>query len=415
MSLTYICPFLFHILFGNVISEHYRIGGYMQWAALFIVFFAITVRVFQRSMFKFAPSAHIIPGMLCHLFVSRINYLVGGFSLFLAYQFMQDDGFSFRQSGEQLLQANIYIRLTFVVKPYVYAWIVFNALAAILQKNYDYTRGKLQGGLFFISLFISVGGSLEIIPVVWLFIFVVSSRSALSRLFISSPRDKRDDVRNLVRLIVLLPLLVVMGTVAVAIGFINKIGLDVFMQSLSSSEIFTMIESSMLRVSSSYASVIAFVNNHLTDLSFYETAWSIPFENLRYRVSVLFFPDDFVDRPEITSISRLNYISAFTDDSLLRAGASPGLVATAFYAAPIPLGFIIISIYTVFVVRILDLPFDHFVRKPSFLALAFCTTFILPMFETPLDFLIIFDPSVFQAILIPSAFWAAGYYARLNR
>jgi hypothetical protein len=192
----------------------------------------------------------------------------------------------------------------------------------------------------------------------------------------------------------------------VTIGYVNKTGFDAFTDVIEQIGYEKIAEDTMVRVSSSYCGLISFVENNLYNFSLYEQVAAVPMENVPYRLSLIVGTP--LPRPEITQITRLNYLNYEEDTHLERAGASPGLVASALYAGPFPLGFLLIAGYVVFVIRIVNLPFAALASRLRFAAVVLIASFIYPMFETPVDYLVFIDPSFVQLVLLLAAFVAAS-------
>jgi len=203
-----------------------------------------------------------------------------------------------------------------------------------------------------------------------------------------------------------LPAFACLAVLIVVIGYVNKTGFDAFGDVIERIGYAQIVETTMVRASSSYSGLISFVENNFYNFNLYKQVANVPLQNVPYRLSLIMGSP--LPRPEITQVTRLNYLNYEEDTSLERAGASPGLVASALYAGPFPLGFLLMAGYVVIIIRIVNLPFRPVCGQPKLGLIALCASFIYPLFETPVDYLVFIDPSFVQLLLVLMAFLAAA-------
>ena len=101
----------------------------------------------------------------------------------------------------------------------------------------------------------------------------------------------------------------------------------------------------------------------------------------------------------IETINRINF-TRICDVPLLRAGASPGPVASMFYVPLFPMGLILLPLFYAYIIRCID---RHLIRdfRYNIFTLISIGIFLLPMFEAPLNIFYIIDPMfVFLCILL---------------
>jgi hypothetical protein len=404
-ALTYGPQFILHVVNPGALTERFNMSADTQYFALFVPLFLLLVFGLNMALPRLALPARVLWKWSVRMFESRLNTLLALVLIGLAINFSISEGISFRHHGDLLSEAGLSVGLVIFSKPYVVAWGIYHMLLVIRGIHPRPVEARIQALLFVSALIVSLTGSLDALPILWMLLFVVWSPQRI-RAFMIDFGQKRATLKRTLLLVIAAPFLAALAVGIVAIGIINKLGVDGARELIDRIGIGTVAEQIMVRVSSSYASMISFAEFRLSDLGYYEKIARIPVENVPYRLSLLM--RDPLPRPEITQVTRLNYLSYETDTHLERAGASPGLVSSAFFAAPFPLGFLLMAIYTVVIIRVVNLPFDAQIGKPRLAAAVFATSSIYPLFETPVDYLILIDPAILQFLLLIVAFVAAS-------
>ena len=404
-AMTYGPQFVLHIVNPGALTERFNMSADTQYFALFVPFFLLLVFGLNMALPRVALPARVLWKWSVRMFESRLNTLLALALIGLAISFSINEGISFRHRGDLLSEAGLSVGLLIFAKPYVVAWGIYHTLLAMRGVHPRPVEARIQALLFVSALIVSLTGSLDALPILWMLLFVVWSPQRI-RAFMIDFGQKRATLKRTFLLALATPFLALLAVGVIAIGLINKVGVEGTRQLIDRIGIGTIAEQIMVRVSSSYASMISFAEYRLPDLGYYEKIARIPVENIPYRLSLLM--RDPLPRPEITQVTRLNYLSYETDTHLERAGASPGLVSSAFFAAPFPLGFLLLAIYTVVIMRVANLPFDAQVGKPRLAAALFATSSVYPLFETPVDYLILIDPAILQFLLVIVAFIAAS-------
>lgn len=119
-------------------------------------------------------------------------------------------------------------------------------------------------------------------------------------------------------------------------------------------------------------------------------AMTIPIDSFLYRLSSLGFPIN-VQRPEITSIARLNYLNISTTRSNPREGSSPGLISSFDYISPFPINMLICALYMVFLSNIFDRLTSNKEKKISWFGALLVFVFCEVFFQSPIDIFNILD------------------------
>jgi hypothetical protein len=402
---TYLPQLLLHLLRPGALSERFNMSEATAYLAVLVPLFVLLVFFLHWLLPRIEVPMRWLWSLIGRAFESRLNTLFALAIMALAISFMLNDGLSFRHRGALLSEAGLSVEILMFSKPYISAWIIYHILLTIRNAHPRPRLARAQGALYVCALALSLTGSLDALPILWGLLFVLWGPVRLRGFFVGGDGQRARFVSAL-KLLLAAPFLAAVAIGIIAIGLINKIGTDGTRELIDRIGIATIAEQIMVRVSSSYASTISFAEHRLGDLSFYEKVVAIPVENIPYRLSLV--ANDPLPRPDITQVTRLNYLSYELDTHLDRAGASPGLVASALYAAPLPLGFVLLAIYSVAVIRFINLPFDSQPDKPRLAAAIFATSSVYPLFESPVDYLILLDPALLQLLFVVAAFVASS-------
>jgi hypothetical protein len=406
---TYVPQSIFHALNEEALTERFRIDPGMQPLALFIVAFLLLALLLNELLPRVRTGNGRLARIMAHVFESPANILLGVLLIVLAANFYATEGISFRQTGEHLSEAGAAVQLLMLCKPYVYAWTVYHLVRIIRGRNLGNARARCVGVLFLASLVLSITGAFDVIPLVWCAAFVTCSSRRVRAIFLIM-RPRRPLWQRLALLILGIPAAAAVVATMIWLGYANKMGGEQTLELFRRIGVEEIAEQVMVRASTSYASTVSFAEHNLANASLYESALRVPLENVPYRLSLVFGAPQ--PRPEVTQISRLNYLNYENDTHLERAGASPGLVSSGFFAAPFPLGFVLMAMYVTVILRIVNLAFADLRYRPRVTLVFMVVCFIYPFFESPVDYLVFVDPSIMQLLLVLSAFAAAATRVR---
>jgi hypothetical protein len=408
---TYVPQFILHVVSEEALMTRYRIGFGVQYLALFIPGFLLLTFALHRIIPPISIGYHSIARSIGRVFESHLNTLLGLALLGLAVRFKIEYGINFRHSGPLFSQSDASAILLMFSKPYITAWFVYHIALNARGQHYRYRRAQVQGVLFIAILILSLTAAMDVAPIAWGALFVLAGGRRLRALFVR-PGRYRFKIRHAVLVVLGAPVAVGLAVLMVWIGYANKMGAEGTASLIKEVGVGKVAELTMVRTSSSYAAAIVFAEHNLLDFELYEQVWRVPLENVPYRLSLIF--DKPLNRPVVTAIAQINYFTE-AEPAKERAGASPGLVASAFYAAPFPIGFLLIALYTIFVMRVINLPFAAMSGQPRIIAALFAALFTYTLFESPLDYLVFVDPAFSQLFLIPTAFVAASVARPLRR
>ncbi len=133
---------------------------------------------------------------------------------------------------------------------------------------------------------------------------------------------------------------------------------------------------------------------------------------LAYPLGSLLFRFDFlmgspmgIVRPEISSLSQLNYQLLTLGPLSDRVGSTPGLLASFVYVCGVPFGGFLAAVYLRLVSSRLDKLAFHPNRMLSMIGALVSIRFLVVLFQSPFDFLILFDDNVIWLSLLTVAYF----------
>jgi len=127
-----------------------------------------------------------------------------------------------------------------------------------------------------------------------------------------------------------------------------------------------------------------------------------PLKTLLFRLDYLLGGFLDVRKPEMGSLSRLNYVLLTAESLRPREGSSPGLIGSFNYIFVFPLNIIFCAVYLLWLSNIIDVLFRQHKRETlSGFGILLLLLFLQIAFQSPFDFLEVFDDSVvYMALLL---------------
>ena len=183
----------------------------------------------------------------------------------------------------------------------------------------------------------------------------------------------------------------------ILVGVFNKYSVEAFyslyMNDMSGVKQF--LNELMARLSTPLVSAINLVHLH----NFNEISYGIledTFGRIGQKVSgflrVINSEWDTTDATAIYGVNRYNYLILYQDASQLkRTGASPGLFGSALFFDYVLLGILMVGLYTAFILRLFNRIFCQGNTKLNFISKLTILVLALPLFESPLEFLALFN------------------------
>lgn len=181
------------------------------------------------------------------------------------------------------------------------------------------------------------------------------------------------------------------------VGIGNKVGIRYLFTAAGLDFIYGYVGSIAARASTSLYSLAYVFENHLFDFGLFLKMVNYEWLTFLNRIN-MFLPGRDYDSDAIYTVSRYNYLMAF-DNHAERAGATPGIFASIFYAGGIPSGLIIISMYLSITYRSLRKHFLN-IKRPSLLSIACLAYLMIPFIENPLSFVNLLQPITVYILLV---------------
>lgn len=367
-------------------------GVFYSLIYLCLVVFIVVVLNFFLPKFNLFKNAIYF----CPFKYSLINNLFSILFLVFSIKFMTQYGLSFVHSGTSMAEVESYVMILYGLKGYFIFYLFFIYIKIL---NNQTVKFGFIYWIIIISNFFGLSGSMDIVYIFLYILPLVINTNKLKMIF--TKRIYFIKIKNLL----LLLLLLLVGLLTIFIGYANKLGVENTYKLIQNFEdLEYLYVATLIRFANGFASFISLSNNHFFDLQLQFQAIGIPIEVFKYRLSVLF--NIFSSKPEVFNIARLNYLTVYKDYHAT-AGATPGLLGSIFYIPFFPINFFVISLYILFIIRQVNRFLNCNLIRLNIIGLLLLFVFLLPLFESPIDYFIIIDPSVlslFYFITITSYF-----------
>lgn len=378
--LTYIPGLIFYPFFSERYNTYFSYSG-AAWESLIFVFLLFSVVFFLLNGFLGKMPRLKLPNF-SKKFSSWFFIIVSFLFLIFSFYFFIKFSISFRHKN-RLSDAGVVIIALFFLKYLilVYTYLCFSMLTrgASLNKCCKFTLV-----IMLIGWILSLNSSLQVV-----YVFIV-----LVMLLKPDMYNRVEDFRfrklfsysAVVFSCLFLVLFIGIGNkVGIAYLFTDE-GID-FLTSYGST-VAARGSTSLYSLAMAYDTYFLKpeISFHLISLEFYtflnRAALYIPFGQ---------FNPDMID-----TVSRFNYMLSFANHAD-RAGGTPGFLATVIYAGGLPLGFIVMSFYLFFIVRLMSRPLIG-IRRLRLLNIAVMCYFILPLMENPLSTINLLNPASFYFV-----------------
>lgn len=367
-----VIPFVFHMLNPHAFSGLFK--GTSDFSSLIYV---VLLLIVLGSAYMLS-SDRLIKNRLPSIILNDKIVLILTFIFFtISIYFYEEFSYGFRHTGPSLSDAGDDIILLSILKTFFKAYLFITFIyylksKVILNKWYVYL-------LVALSFWFSKSASSDI-PVVFIsLIFCFNKPNLLTQSSKKVARKFKIFNNSITRLI----LIIFLGFGVVFMGFANKYGFDEA-KNVFLSEKDLIMEQTILRVSTHYASNFAAFKAY--EENSYTIKEAIPgtINNLYSRVEYL-FSGVALKRGRVWSINRANYLNLFNYTDSDKTGASPGVLASIYYTNNLPIGILLISMYLIFIVKVLKVSFEKATLKLNLLGLLIGVFLIMPFFESPLD------------------------------
>lgn len=389
LVITYIPSFIFSIIFLDDFRENFNgFEGNLYWLPMLLIFPILSLVLLLD---KFIPKStgKSILGKLCPYRYKLINYILILIFLYFSFRFYTEYGLQFVHTGDSLADSAGFVKYFYALKVYFNLFLFYELINLIVSKE----KFKSQILLYLLLLlcsFLGLSGSMDVVYLFFVLMLIVLPKYKIIGFLLKHTNKKK----SLLKKIIVLLCCFIIGVIVVFVGYANKYGAEGALFFFTDKDFYyILVIPTLIRFANSYSSFICTANQYMWDLSMEINAISIPFEVLKYRFSVVFGVDG--NKPEIFNVSRLNYLNTYKYFHI-KAGASPGLLGSALYIPFFPINLLYLSFYLLWIVRILNNVFD---RNMSIVGILIVFIFTIPLFESPIDYLIFIDPSVISLML----------------
>ena len=166
----------------------------------------------------------------------------------------------------------------------------------------------------------------------------------------------------------------------------------------------------LISATSSYYYSLLFTSEESRDVLSHERASPIlyPLTTFFYRGDALLGGLFKIPRPEISSLSRLNHVLLTREDVGIspRTGTSPGLIGSFNYAFIFPFNILFCALYISWIARAIDILVGrHTSQTLSIFGSLLLFVFLLFIFQSPIDFIVIFDTTVISIFILLAVYY----------
>jgi hypothetical protein len=131
-----------------------------------------------------------------------------------------------------------------------------------------------------------------------------------------------------------------------------------------------------------------------------QNAIQFPLKSFAYRLNLLLGQTFQVERPSIVSMMQLNYLLLTEQPTSERAGTAPGLLASFLYVFPVPLAITACAVFLWWMAYALGDLLSQQGLRLSALGLLLALQFLIGLFSSPFDWLLVFDNDVLYAVFL---------------
>lgn len=416
--LFYLPQFTLHLLVPDLFNVRFAPFQALPYA-IFIPIFFFLVFALQNVRVEAPVCALFAPWRLGLLFTNLAVVLpIALLHLAASLELFRNYGFNIRYKEEGLRGTSPLVVMAFFTVSYVRVWLLYHYAQIIAGHTTPPKHFRWIAGIFGTGSLLAINGSLEILYVATAFALAFIKPTKIRDFFVKEDMRwigfRKVKLREVMVWLVLPAMLIGM----IYFGYVNKVGTEGADYVTTKIGYTGILLATVVRVSTSYFSVVAFATNHLFDMAYYGEIYSVPLDRFWYRLSLILSPTMPMDRPDFLNIGRLNLLNySKIEDAYWMGpvgGASPGMVASGFYLAPFPIGFILMALFVVLFARLLNgiMPRDG-AKARLFLPLFFLQ-YLNTVVESPIDDLAI-DPSLLFSLFTFIALIALRNEARAHR
>jgi len=331
--------------------------------------------------------------------ISMLLFVIG-----LAYAFYGSN--DYRYGGASISeQGNFFFILIFRSMALIY---LLNYIKSFILNSETLTlKNYFCANAHSFFLLSTNGGSADLL--IGTFMFILTALPSVGKKIIIARKDESEfGRRNLLRISVfgLSPIILI---IAISIGESVKtdagylMNFDELLDALGLDSMNFFILLIVDSISTHLYALFNYLNHGVQYHSDVNILYEI-FQNFLFRLNTIFGEPFLVVKPEIFSISRLNYLELTHNPMSLHEGSSPGLYGSFIMVFGKYIGFIVSAIYLLLLAITLEAIFQSSKFKINICGAFIICQALLFLFASPLDMLVIFDNSFVVAIFYLSFF-----------
>jgi hypothetical protein len=419
--LYYIAPLVGNYFFSDYIYTIYKYENIGSNAIIFFVltvffFLVIITNVKYKNYNNSSGSLMKIFIVKFGVFYSRIRFKFSIFCLFISLPYIALGMNSYRYTSDTITESSTIYGLTIILINIIVTYdsfyqIFINNTTNTGQKSY--LKSKLTNINFSAILIITANGTGTMVLALISLAFVLFPSKTREMIFYKNTDSIILRLKTFVISIFIMLCLAsgawMAGETIKAASNKTNVGLIDSAQYIrtlliESPEIIEGFGYYLISAMSSHLQTFAYVSNsenmYIDGKKFF--ALEFPMNSALYRLDYITGRNFDLEKPIFSTISRLNYV-LLSDEAVIseRQGTSPGLFGSFIYAFPLFIASLICSVYMAWISNIVNKILNK--RSDLYLTtfgLIIMMQYVLVLFQSPLDFLIIFDNAVLIALII---------------
>lgn len=400
VGLFVLLPTLSHLANGQTMWSIYRYTPPDFWAVMVILGLSLCALspLMQMRVARLAPPRTFKQMRMLEHTLRRSLPVSSVVILLLVLALYDTNSASFRYTAGGVSAGGLRLILVLALKSCAMVLLLWLVMIYLRQGGQMTLSQRLATGCLTAVLMITLGGTADTLRTAFFVVFAVWPGFFIALVF-------RNTTAPLLTWRTLLPTLapilaVLFMALALTIGESIKeqgtIGINPDGVRFSAGWFFTRIVDG---ISSHYYALVQFLDGSaLAYLTFYDAPMSYPLNAAEYRFHQLIGTAGN-ERPDVQSLSRLNYeVNSWRLHP--NEGTSPGVFASFIYVLPLWVGLAAALVYLRLVVHVLNRFFAHPGTRLSLFGGIFVLINLLFLFESPLDFVVVFDNAVVAAAVL---------------
>lgn len=322
--------------------------------------------------------------------------LIVSVSLPVSVRFYNEFGAGFRYSGIGVASGGFVPQYMSLYKGFFFAYTLYWFVSILRGCAID----RSSRALLFVGAVVwgfSANGSADVI---WLTVAVLVAVFGLKGrpYFVSNSAGRRTTMRDAVRGMLLVTLMLLSAFGVVLFGLANKSGLSDALNSFNTENLFFIGYYLYYRISMFVVAIETTISYGI-DWQFYGRSIDVLSEMIGYRLRSLAGLD--VVKPDLGGINQLNYFEVYRAPANTRSGASPGVIASFLYLPILPLNLVASAIYVAAIMNTYDraAPLKS-TERPTVFTMFFMIFASFALLHSPLEAFLKIGPELFATVLM---------------